>query len=83
MRMNRGFGRPNTSSQIYRKRENMTFWQRFWNFIMYVSRVGWSFMKQSGWIVTSGFVILVLPSILLQMFEYESLLSKDLEPNSY
>ncbi len=79
MRLQRGYTRPNTSSNVYKKPERMTFFETVMYYINYVAKAGWSFMRQGGWIVTSGFVILVLPSVLMQMFEYESLLSKNLE----
>ena len=78
MRLQRGFNRPNTSSHGYKKPERMTFLETCIYYFNYTATTGWSFLKQSGWILTSGFVILVLPSVLMQMFEYESLLSKDL-----
>ena len=79
MRLQRGYGRPNTSSQIYKKPERMTFFETVIYYMNYIAKVGWSFLRQSGWIVTSGFVILVLPSVLMQMFEYESLISQNFE----
>ena len=79
MRLQRGYTRPNNSSNVYKKPERMTFFETVMYYINYVAKAGWAFMRQGGWIVTSGFVILVLPSVLMQMFEYESLLSKNLE----
>ena len=79
MRLQRGFGKPNTSSQVYKKPERMTFYESVIYYINYIAKAGWGFMRQSGWVLTSGFVILVLPSVLMQMFEYESLLSKNLD----
>ena len=79
MRMQRGNLRPNTSSQVYKKPERMTFFETVLHYLTTFSRSSLAFMRHGGWILTSAFVILVMPSALTQMFEYESLLSKGLD----
>jgi hypothetical protein len=83
MRLNQQHGFGGNSSSFYKQKtaakrgflaktlfyaQTMTFWV-------------WNLLRKWGWVISSGFVILVLPSIVMQMLEYESMYAKEMALN--
>jgi hypothetical protein len=80
MRLNQQHGFGGNSSSFYKQKANakkgflaktMFYGQ---NLVMWA----WALFRKWGWVLTTGFVILVLPSIALQMLEYESMYAKEM-----
>ena len=54
------------------------FWNSLW---FYYSRFyGWilSFSRRWGWVLSSAFLVIMLPTMMMQMLEMEGLYPKDL-----
>ncbi len=71
------------SSSFYKQKSTArkTFLQKV---AFYAQSMGvwfWNLMRKWGWIISSGFIILVLPSVVMQMLEYENLYAKEMAYN--
>ena len=59
---------------------NMSIMQWIWYYARSLVLWTWNQGRRWGWIVSSGFVILVLPTLMLQMLSDDASLMKDFEP---
>ena len=70
-------GAGNNSYNFYKQRTppKGNILQRLWFFVTQASGWLWQFVRKSGWIVSSAFIILVVPTIMMHMLESEGVMS--------
>ena len=70
---NNSFKTGRNSSSVYKPANmaNMGFFQRLWFYARSLALWAWNAARKSGWVLSSAFIILILPSLMLQMLDYD------------
>lgn len=76
MQFNRRGRRLNNNSSIEYKNKKSSFWQKLWFWCRTLFWSTWSLLQKGGWVLSTGFIILLLPTFVVQMIQQQNLYSK-------
>lgn len=72
----RGRKLNNNSSIEYNNKRSMTIWQRLWFWCRTLFWSTWNLLQKGGWVLSTGFIILLLPTFVVQMIQQQNLYSQ-------
>ena len=81
MKLNQKYSFGGNSSGFYKDKNisQKPWYLRLWFYVQSWSLSGWDYLRKISWILSSAFLILGLPTIMLKMLEFENAVSADMQ----